>query len=299
MSKRTLLILLLLNVIWAGSYSATKVLMQHAPYFLVTSLRYLAAALPLLILAGRRHGLRMPPGDILRSALMGVSTFTLCPLLMYKGVSLSRASDAAVITAMEPLLVSLGAWIYLRERIGRRTAAALAVSFGGTIVLSQFWRQGESLSAFGIGLILAGVFFEAGYSVIGKEILRRHPPLKIVAVAVGAACLVNVTAISVLGYWPQAANLTAQDWSLLVVYLALLCTVVGYTFWFVALRQDSAAKVAITIYCQPVLGVLIAWAWVDEVPTTWMLIGAAVILIGVSIAVVPMRPAVERSPIVS
>ncbi|MCZ7585998.1 MAG: DMT family transporter [Deltaproteobacteria bacterium] len=254
-------------------------------FFVITSMRYLISAGPLLAIAWWRHGLAMPARDLLLAGLMGVSTFTLCPILMYWGVGLSRAADAAIITATEPLMVSLGALFFLRERLDRRTALALATAFAGAAAISEFWKgSGGSVNPAGTLLISAGVFFEAAYSVIGKNLLRRHPPIKTTAVALGVACAVNSAALTALGWWPAAGALGVSDWLLLSVYLALLCTIVGYTFWFVALKDDAAARVAITIFSQPVIGVLIAWIWVDETPTLAQGFGGAVILAAVAIA---------------
>ena len=259
--------LVLMNVLWAGTYAGTKDLMQHAPYFLVTSTRYLVAVVPLLLITYARGGLGITLGDFGRCVVIGVSTFTLCPLLMYTGVSMGRSSDAAILTSAEPLLVSLGAYLYLREKVGRRTAVALLIAFGGAITLSEFWRTGGAINPLSVFLIAGGVFFEAIFSVLGKELLYRNPPLKIVTYALLSGSLVNGIALSFLGFWPKLGALTSVDWFVLVVYLSLICTVGGYTWWYIALREDTTSKVAITIFIQPVVGILVSWAWVGERPT--------------------------------
>ena len=93
MKKKTLIVLLLINVVWAGTYPATKYLMQDTPFFLVTSLRYLIALAPLLLLAWLRYGLAFTAGDLLRCAVIGIATFTLCPALMYYGVGTVAVFD--------------------------------------------------------------------------------------------------------------------------------------------------------------------------------------------------------------
>ena len=286
MKKHVLGLLLAINVIWAGSYSATKVLMADAPFYLVTSIRYLIAAVPMLLYLGLRGrgGFRMSPHDFFTCLLMGIATFTLCPVLMYAGVGLSRAADAAILTSTEPLLVSMGAFLYLREKLTRSTVVGLLIATGGALVMSEFWNQSGSINPLGTALIFCGVFFEAWYSVLGKELLSRHDPLKVATMAIAAACLVNVIAVSALGMWPLARAFSLPDWLLLAVYLSFLCTLVGYTVWFVALQTDAASRVAITIFTQPVIGLIIAWIWVHEIPTTAQLAGTSVILAGVSVA---------------
>lgn len=289
MSRKTLLMLIAMNVLWAGTYSATKVLMGKAPFFVITTLRYACAALPMLFIASRQGGLRMGLRDFALCAVMGVATFSACPWLMYAGVELSRASDAAILTSTEPLLASLGAWIFLREHLDRRVAIGLVLAFGGAAVLSEFWRGEGAVNPVGTALIIGGVCFEAFYSVIGKSLLRREGPLKITAVALLAACVVNLSIVGARGQWVYARALGAADWLLLAGYLALICTVVGYTFWFVALREGAVANVAVTIFVQPVAGILVAWAWVHETPTATQIAGAAIVLVAVAVSVTAHR----------
>jgi drug/metabolite transporter (DMT)-like permease len=301
MSRNTLLILLFLNAVWAGSYSATKALMEHAPFYLITSCRYFIAAPPLLVLAWTRGGLSMGALDLLKCVLMGIAVFSVGPALMYAGVDLSRAADAAIITSAEPLLVGLGAFLFLREKIGGRTWGALAIASVGALVLSEVWRESGAVNPVGTLLIAAAVFFEATYSVIGKGLLARHSPLKIASVSLGAACVVNASALTALDMWGYASGLTGSDWALMGGYLAFLCTIIGYTFWYVALKQDATANVAITIFLQPVLGILIAWLWVAETPTAVQISGTGIILAGVALAVfgpknLAPRRAVEPVP---
>ena len=244
------------------------------------------------------YGLRMTLGDLVRCAVMGVATFTLCPVLMYAGVGMSRAADAAILTSAEPLLVSLGAYLYLRERVAPRTFVALIIAMGGATLLSEFWKEAGSINPAGTLLIVGGVFFEAWYSVLGKELLARHAPLKVATVALVFACVVNGLVLTGLGFWGHAGGLTLWDWFLLVFFLAGLCTLVGYTVWYVALRADLASRVAITIFTQPVFGIAIAWLWVNETPTASQLTGTAVILAAVAFALFPSarQTATEKAP---
>jgi drug/metabolite transporter (DMT)-like permease len=296
MDRRILFLLIGMNVLWAGTYSATKALMADAPFYLVTSIRYLLAAVPLLIAAGVRGGLAMPARDLARCAAMGVATFTLTPLFMYAGVGISRAADGAVLTSLEPLLISLGAYLYLRERIARRTVAALVVSFAGALLLSEFWRETRAVNPLGPLLILLGVSFEATYSVVGKGLLARHSPLKLTAVSIASGSAVNVAAITALGAWPKAAGLSLADWLLLAGYLAGVCTLFGYTVWFMVLSAHVTASVAITIFTQPALGILIAWAWLGERPNLPQVAGTLVILAAVAFGV-PRRGGTEPEPV--
>jgi drug/metabolite transporter (DMT)-like permease len=292
--KKWLWLALLFNVIWAGSYPATKLLMRHAPFFLVTSTRYLIAVLPLVLFTARRYGFRMSRGDFARCAALGVASFTVCPALMYAGVAVGRAADAAILTATEPLMISLGAYFYLREPLSRRTIAALLLAFVGALVLSEAWRAHGTIAPTAIALIAAGVAAEAGYSVLTKALLPRHAPIKILTVALLAGSAVNAVILGGLGWWPRLALLTLADWSVLVFFLALLCASVGFLTWNLALQHDSTANVAITIFVQPVVAIFLAWWWVDEVPAFYQGVGTLLIVAALGIALRPRES--RRAP---
>jgi drug/metabolite transporter (DMT)-like permease len=294
MNKSHLLLLIAMNIIWGGTYGATKSLMQHAPYFLVTTTRFALAALPLLAYVAKRYGLRMDRGDLLRCAAMGLATFTLSPALMYAGVGRGRAADAAILTAMEPLLISLGAYLYLRERIAPRTRVALAVAFAGAVLLSEFWRAQGAARPLSIVLIAAAVCCEAVYSVVGKDVLRRQPPLKVVAVALACGSTVNLAVSAAAGWLPRLGGLTGGDWLTLAVYLSLLCTVIGYSVWSMSLKNTAAANVAITIFVQPLGGFVLSWLWVNETPSLFQLLGAGLVVAAVAISARRAEPGLDR-----
>jgi len=83
-----------------------------------------------------------------------------------------------------------------------------------------------------------------------------------------------------------------SDWAILVFYLSAICTAVGYTVWFVALKDASTASVTLTIFTQPALGIVISWIWVSETPTATTLVGALVIFAAVASVVIggPDKP---------
>ncbi len=298
MKRSTLLTMLVMNAVWAGTYPATKALMGHAPFYLVTSFRYLTALLPLLIIAFWRHGPAISPRDLGRAFVIGICSFSLAPALMYQGVTLARASDAAILVSTEPLLTAIGAYFFLREGISRRTAVAMMFAFIGAAVLAEFWHDAGAVRPIGVGLILAALCAESVYSLLGKGMLERVPPLKITAYAVFGGSVVNMAMLSALGMWPAARGLTDGDWVLLFGYLALICVVFGYPLWYHALAQDRVANVAITVFVQPVVGIPLAWLTVGEQPTLPQLAGAAII-VGAVVAAFGGRGAPAGRPLIS
>ena len=79
--------------------------------------------------------------------------------------------------------------------------------------------------------------------------------------------LVAGTAGNLLLDGPQtlrmARAMPLESWWL-VLYLAVICSAVGYSIWFVVLRESDVNVVALTIFVQPLAGLAIAALWLHE-----------------------------------
>ncbi|MDB6023545.1 MAG: hypothetical protein JWQ04_3402, partial [Pedosphaera sp.] len=53
-----------------------------------------------------------------------------------------------------------------------------------------------------------------------------------------------------------------------ILYLATICTAIGYAIWFVVIKETDVNVTAMTIFAQPVAGVAIAGLWLHE-PLHW------------------------------
>jgi drug/metabolite transporter (DMT)-like permease len=76
-----------------------------------------------------------------------------------------------------------------------------------------------------------------------------------------------------------ARNLSPANWALLGA-LATVCTAIGYTLWFVIIRECPINVAALTIFAQSVFGLAIAAIWLKE-PLHWgQFWGSAAIVAG-------------------
>ena len=262
-----LVAMLVLNVCWAATMSANKALGPYLQPGGITTLRFGAAALGLLACWPWLPG-RTPRGrDFGTSVLIGLLVFVLGQRLQVWGNELGKASDSAVLMALEPLLTSVGAALFLRERIGPRRLTGSGLALLGVFLLNDVWRPGFHWSGLGPSLIFVSSFFcETGYSILGKPLLGRAGLLKVLAVALAAATLANLL-IDGPRTMAAARQLPAASW-LLITYLALVCTVVGYGLWYVVIKEAPVNVAALTIFVQPVAGVPMAALWLGE-PLHW------------------------------
>jgi len=114
--------------------------------------------------------------------------------------------------------------------------------------------------------------------VLGKPIVARASAVKMLAVALLTGTAINLL-IDGRMTLRAATTLTPQAWGLLLA-LAVICTAIGYTVWFIVIRECPVNVAALTIFAQSVFGVAIAALWVGEKLHWGQLFGSLAIVAG-------------------
>lgn len=293
-----LLLLIGMNLLWAGSYSIYKVLGASLSSGSIATLRFgfsaavMAALWPWL--PGKAPGRR----DLPRVVLMGFLVFCLAPRLQIEGVHRGQAGDTSLLLALDPLITSIAAALFLRETILPRRWGGCALGAVGVLLLSQIWRPEISpLHGLLANLLFISSFFcEAGYSVLGKPALERVGALKLLAGGLLAGTAANV-ALDLFNGTPTFSaipHLTPQTW-LLLAYLVLICTLVGYSLWYLVIRETEVNVTGLTVFAQPVAGLMLSVIWVGEALHWGQFWGSLAIIAGLVIALRPDRARVPQS----
>ena len=271
-----------MNCLWAAAYSAFKALAPVLDAGALTTLRFGFAAVILAVCWPWFPGAAPRGRDLVRTMVMGVIVFVLAPRLQVAGVQAGQATDASVLMALEPLIASVGAAIFLREHIGPRRWAGFALGVAGVVLMAEIWRPEFHLPGLAANaLILLSFLCETSYSLIGKPMFPRAGLFKILTVAIVAGVVVNL-AFDAVPAWRAATTMPPKAWAMLA-YLTLICTVLGYSLWFIVIRDSEVNVAALTVFMQPVVGVGIAMVWLGETLRWVQLWGSLVIVAGLVI----------------
>jgi drug/metabolite transporter (DMT)-like permease len=194
---------------------------------------------------------------------MGITLLVVGQRLQVYGNQLGTAGNSAVLMAVEPLITSLAAALFLREHIGPRRLAGFALGMSGVVLLNGVWRKDFQWTGLVPSLIFISSFIcEAAGSVIGKPIVARASVTKMLAIALLAGTAVNLL-IDGHATLTAAKTLPPQAWWLLLA-LAVVCTAIGYSVWFIVIRECPVNVAALTIFAQSIFGVAIAALWLGE-----------------------------------
>jgi drug/metabolite transporter (DMT)-like permease len=274
-----LIILLVMNLCWAGVYSANMVLGHDLTTGGIVTIRFGLAGLCLLVAWPWLPGSAPRGRDLVKSCVMGFILLVLGQRLQVYGNELGTAGNSAVLMAVEPLITSLAAALFLREHIGPRRLAGFGLGMCGVVLLNGVWRKDFQWTGLVPSLIFISSFVcEAAYSVMGKPIVARASVMKMLAISLlfGTAANLLIDGPATL---KAAQTLPAQAWFLLLA-LAVVCTAIGYSVWFIVIRECPVNVAALTIFVQSVFGVAIAALWLGEKLHWGQLLGSITIVAG-------------------
>jgi drug/metabolite transporter (DMT)-like permease len=277
--RRALFALALALLLWAAAFPATHIALTAYPPGQLALARY---GLATLVLLGYCALVRAPlprRGDLLPLALTGLLCGTGYQLGFNFGMRTVASGPAAVLVDTVPIFAALFGYLFLRETLGARAVAGIALGFAGTllIALGEAGAAGFALEPGAGYLLLASLAFSLG-AVVQKPLLARLPAVPVTAYYFVAAtlglCVFAPGLPARIAAAPAAAN-----WALL--FLALFPAALSFALWSYALARLPVAQVSGSLYLVPVLTFPIAWVWLGEVPGALSFGGGAIALAGV------------------
>jgi drug/metabolite transporter (DMT)-like permease len=278
------LLMLLVVVIWAVNLSLVKIALAEIPPLPYNGIRLLLAAAVLLgwlLLSG--GDLRLRRQDLPRIVLLAFSGYALYQYLFIVGIDRTTASNTAVIFGSAPIMVSLLSSFFKQERIRPLGWLGIALGFAGIYLVVAGRAGGFALSARtwrGDLLLFAAVGLWAHYTVSARPLLRVYSPLKFTAVTMGLGALMFFPfALAPLRRLPLAA-VSLRAW-LCLAYSGVLALALALVLWFFSVRRVGNSQTAAYSNLQPALAVVAAWLLLGETIAPSLLLGAAVIFVGI------------------
>jgi drug/metabolite transporter (DMT)-like permease len=228
--------------------------------------RYAGQTLIVLILVARHMPrvlkTRYPKLQFMRSVFLMCATFC-----FFTGITHIGLAEATAIMDINPVLITLGAALFLHERLGPRRVAGIAVSLVGALIVI---RPGSDVfSPYAIYPLGAAIFY-SGYALatrfVGKD---ENVWTSMLYTALFGAIVLSAL---VLPDW-QTPDLTALGlMGLLVVFGTL-----SQLLLIRALSEGEAGLLAPFAYTGLIFATIWGLIFYGEVPDLWTIVGALVI----------------------
>ena len=263
--------------VWGLTFIAIKLGVQEAPPFLMTALRFAAAAVPLVLFV-------RPPAAPVRlvlayGALIGVAQFGLLFLAVRQGMPAGLAS----LVVQAQVFFTLGfAALAFGERPTPAQLAGAALSLLGMILIGSARLQHASLGPFLLTLGAAGCW-GAG-NIVGKK-MGRVDPVALMAWSSLVAPLPMFALSWALEPQATRAALSPPSLTLIVsvLFLAYGGTIFSYSLWARLLARYPASAVSPFALLVPLVGMVAAGFWFGEIATSREWAGAAIVMAGLAL----------------
>lgn len=179
------------------------------------------------------------------------------------------ANTAAILQAL-PLAVTLGAALFLGEKVGWRRWLAITAGFAGVLIVIRPGPEGFSLAA---TYVIASVVGAAARDLATRQISSAVPSLFVSAVTSATITLTGAVLIEPMGGWQP---MSAETFGRLAVASALL--LIGYQGIVSAMRSGEISFIAPFRYTSLLWAIAIGFLFFGELPDLWMTVGVAIIV---------------------
>jgi drug/metabolite transporter (DMT)-like permease len=277
---------LLLAVLFLGTNPvAVKLAVLDIPPLPFVAIRFTLAGLVVLGLV-LLLGLGIPGrGDLLRMAGVGLVGVGMNNVAFTLGVSMTTASDTALIYAVVPIWgILLGLALGLeRPTLWGVVGVGLAFLGVGVVVYGGIEGGGGGASLTGDLLVVIATMCWGSYAVLSLPLLRSYSPLVVAAYTMlfgGVAALPISLSALLSADWEAVSR---EAWGA-VAYSTLLVAAFGFAAWQGGISRIGANRVLVYQYLITLVGVASGVVLLGERLTIDKILGGAVILVGVYLA---------------
>jgi drug/metabolite transporter (DMT)-like permease len=246
-----------------------------------------------LALATRPRAIRARGRELLLLAVLGTCGLALVQWSYFFAIHRLEIGIALLIQFVGPILVALWARFVYGEQVRERIWLSLGLALAGLTLIVEIWHGGR-LSGAGVAAAIVAAITYAAYILLAERGVKRRDPITLSAWGFFFATLFwsilapwwNFPAgrigadVSLLG---NLASSNLPTW-LLMLWMVLLGTIVPFLLVVAALRHISATRAGIMAMLEPVVAIVVAWAWLGESLEPVQLAGAALTLAGIALA---------------
>lgn len=231
-------------------------------------------------------------GSILKTGALGILNVCISMLLLQWSVAWGKASLSAIIISVNPIFVSMFAYLILKERLSLITWLGMLVGLAGLLMIiwgeHTHWMESQNL-ILGIGLACAASVCFALYTVLAKRLVSQYGNLTINSLSflIGSVVLMLIYASQgkSVSFELTTVNILGLAW------LGIFVSGLAYIMYFEGMKTLKASTASMYFFLKPVIASLLAWGFNHERLSFIQVSGIGVILAS---QVISRQPALLR-----
>ena len=232
--------------------------------------------------------LRVKRRDVPWLAATGAVSIGLFHFLWNTTVLVNGVSISTVAQSTAPIFVTLMAWLLWKEPLTRQKLLAIALAAAGIGLISGVSNLRQlHVTTFGLGVALAAAVAYGSFSLFAKKLIGHYNPWTVLVYVFGFASLALLPfQLGARIPWPIPPGAMVSYAS-----LVLLTTVSGFGLYTTGLRRLQASIASITANTEVPFAALLSYSILGERLDRWQVLGAILVVGGVSMVSIPQRQA--------
>jgi drug/metabolite transporter (DMT)-like permease len=268
-------------VMWSMTFVWFKIANEVYPPFTIVFLRLLVSSLVMVAIAGFTSVLqKLQRRDLPRFILLAAIYPFVYFIAESIGLTKISASLAAVIISTIPLVVPIGAYFLLHERVSVLNIVGILISFMGVLIVILNLDFSFNAEPSGMLLMLLAVFCAVGYTLMVKKLTERYNAYSITTYQniMGTLMFLPLFLVFDLQDFANASH-TAKA-ILNLGYLAIFGSSIAFILFNYSVKTIGATRTETFSNLIPVLTAVFAWFMLGEELGLKKIIGIGVVLAG-------------------
>ena len=262
-----------------------KVVLAQLPSLALVGSRVGITALILFIFQAYRKRLWLRErGDYIRLAILSLFGVTINQIFFIGGLSRTKASNTSLLAVSIPIFTLAISLLLKTEKLrGLKIVGIILAAAGIIFLLDPRKASFSSQTTIGDLMIVINSLAFGIYVATSKEIVTRNGAFRSM---MWVFIFASIICVPLGAYSLSAIDISAVGstvW-LLVIYIGVFATAVPYLLNAWALARVSPSTLAVFIYLQPLIGFVLAVAFLGEVIDLRFLIAAVLVFAGVFLA---------------
>jgi len=269
---------------WASAFVVIRGVAPHVPGGALALGRLLVGTVALAVVALlQRRWMRPTAREWVQIAVYGIAWFGAYNVALNIAEHSLDAGTTAMIVGAGPILIALGAGLFLGEGIPKWLAIGAGVAFVGVILIGLATSLTTVKGIDPIGVVwslVAAVTYTIGV-LVQKPAIRRLPAGQVTFMGCAIGMIVCLPFLGQLVSSLAGAPVSAV---LGIVYLGLVPTAIGFSTWAYALQRTTAGRLSVSTYIVPAIAIVMALLFFHEIPAPLAIVGGVICLVGVAIS---------------
>jgi drug/metabolite transporter (DMT)-like permease len=270
----------------------------------LSSIRAVGTTVVLLLVvlaSGRARLLAVRRAEVLPLLAYGVVGVALLHMTYFVAIDRLPIGIALLLEYLAPVLIALWVRVVRREPVRATLWPARARCVAGLALVAQVGGSGPGLDPLGLAAGLGAAVCFATYFLLGERLVRDRDPLtttfwgfaiaSVLWTVVEPAWAPLQRSAGSTGTLPDVLGSVTVALPALLLWVVVLGTLVPFGATTAALRHLPAATVSVVAILEPVGASLLAWWWFGESLDLAQLLGVALVLTGIVLALRARRPA--------